>query len=106
MQQQLGSTGWVPKGNGVKIPRSFHFSREVRNLNFFIQFCRQLTLRGSPNSMCTSQSMFSLKAVLWETPALEELKVLSRFCKPDWAAGEWGARTGVQGRDLVTGTSD
>ena len=39
------------------------------------------------------QSMSSLKAVLRETPALEELKVLSRFCKPDWAARERGART-------------
>jgi len=37
--------------------------------------------------------MSSLKAVLREMPALEELKVLSRFCKPDWAAGEKGART-------------
>lgn len=37
--------------------------------------------------------MSSLKAVLREMPILEELKVLSRFCKPDWAAGEKGART-------------
>lgn len=105
MSQQLGSTGWVPKGNGTKSSQIIPFFKRSQKFEFFIQFCRQLTLRSS-NSMCTNQSMSSLKALLWEIPASEELKVLSRFCKPDWAAGERGARTGVQGWDLVTGTSD